>query len=77
MGTLSAVETSELELFAEANRAGVGMLVKKPLARGRARPDTLAWVADQPGVSSVIVGTVNPNHLRENAALVTDPARHP
>jgi aryl-alcohol dehydrogenase-like predicted oxidoreductase len=46
--------------------------VKKALASGHAGMDSLRYAASRPGVSSVIVGTLNPDHLRENAEAVSD-----
>jgi aryl-alcohol dehydrogenase-like predicted oxidoreductase len=81
MATLSLSEQSEAPIIAAAGRAGCGVLIKKPLASGHAGTASLQFVAAQPGVSSLIVGTINPAHLRENAAVlasavggVSDPA---
>ncbi len=72
MATLSTELREEAILIAEAGAQGCGVLVKKALASGHAGPESLAWVAAQPGVSSVIVGTINREHLSENAGLVAD-----
>ena len=47
-----------------------GVLVKKPLASGRADPRSLADVAAHAGVTSVIVGTIDSEHLVANARAV-------
>ncbi len=49
-----------------------GVLIKKPLASGHSsNPDAaLRFAASHPAVSSVIVGTTNPEHLRANAAAI-------
>ncbi len=70
MAALNPEYTAELEVIAEAGRRGCGVLVKKALASGHAGPEGLRFAAAQPGVSSVVVGTVNPAHLRANAATV-------
>ncbi len=72
MATLSLDTTGEADVIARAGREGVGVLVKKALASGHAGTDSLRYAASRPGVSSVIVGTLNPEHLRENAKAVSD-----
>jgi aryl-alcohol dehydrogenase-like predicted oxidoreductase len=67
MATLNLDYRDELPLIAEAGRQGCGVLIKKALASGHAGPESLAFAAAQPGVTSVVVGTVNPDHLRDNA----------
>ena len=56
---------------AAARAAGKGVLIKKGLQSGHAAagggvPAALRYIFAQPGVSSVIVGTINPEHLRQN-----------
>ncbi len=70
MATLNLDQRGELGLIAEAAAAGVGVLVKKALASGHAGPESLRFAAAQPGVSSVVVGTIDPAHLQANAAVV-------
>lgn len=70
MATLNLEETDEEPLIARAAAAGVGVLVKKALASGHAGTDSLRYAASRVGVSSVIVGTLNPEHLREDARAV-------
>lgn len=70
MATLNSAETREEALAARAGQAGVGVLVKKALASGHAGLDSLRYAASRRGVSTVIVGTLNPEHLRENAEAV-------
>jgi len=72
MATLNLTATGEADVIARAGRAGVGVLVKKALASGHAGKDSLRYAASRPGVSSVIVGTLSPEHLRENALAVSD-----
>jgi len=71
MVSLNVREPAEESLVAAARQAGVGVLVKKALASGHAA-DTggLERAARFPGVSSVVVGTLNPAHLRANCAAV-------
>lgn len=70
MATLNLDEQDEAELIASAGAAGVGVLVKKALASGHSGTDSLRFAAGAAGVSSVIVGTINPAHLEENVAAV-------
>ena len=71
MATLNLEAQSEAGLIAEAGQQGVGVLVKKALASGHSSTASLRFAAQAAGVSSVIVGTINPDHLKENAAVVS------
>lgn len=76
MLTLNARERADLPAIAEANRSGAGVLVKKALASGHlaARPElgvdpveqSLRFAIGTAGVSSVVIGTINPGHLLHN-----------
>ncbi len=70
MVTLNAGATADLPAIARARELGKGVLIKKALAQGSAVKG-LAFAASTPGVSSVIVGTVSPEHLRENVRAAT------
>ncbi len=70
MATLNREFTEEGELIARAAGQGCGILIKKALASGHGRSEDLSFVADFPGVHSIVVGTTNPDHLRENAAAI-------
>ncbi len=55
----------------------VGVLVKKALGSGRvgkqhehSPAEALAFALNPSGVTSVVVGTINPGHLRENAGAI-------
>jgi aryl-alcohol dehydrogenase-like predicted oxidoreductase len=72
MATLNLDEQSEAGLIARAGAEGCGVLVKKALASGHSGTDSLRFAAAWPGVSSVVVGTIDPAHLKENAAAVSD-----
>ena len=62
-------------LIAEAADNGAGMLVKKPLAGGfHPAPDALVQTAALAGVSCMVVGTIEPEHLAANAAALTEDA---
>ena len=70
MATLSPTAIDEAAVIARAGERGCGVLIKKALASGHGRPDDLAWVAAQPGVSSIVTGTIDPDHLAANAAAL-------
>lgn len=70
MATVNLDYRDELDLVAEAAAGGVGVLVKKALASGHAGHDSLRFAATRPGVSSVVVGTIDPRHLEANATLL-------
>ncbi len=72
MATLNLAEQAESGLIASAGQSGVGVLVKKALASGHSGIESLRFAAEAPGVSSVIVGTINPAHLAENVAVVSE-----
>ena len=70
MATLNIAQTTEAALIAEAGVQKCGVLVKKALASGHSTTSSLRYVAVQPGVSSIVVGTINPEHLAEDAQIV-------
>ncbi len=74
MATCNPGHRDELPVLETAARLGKGVLVKKGLASGRVSGAegvrrALEFVFAQPGVSSLIVGTIDPAHLRQNCAL--------
>ena len=70
MATLNTNMRDEIGVIAEAGAQGCGVVIKKALASGDDSPDSLKFVAGQPGVSSILVGTLNPDHLAWNAKLL-------
>lgn len=77
MLTLNLHHTADEPALDQAMRSGAGVLVKKALDSGHlphtssgadAVERALRFVLARPGVHSVIVGTINPDHLRANAA---------
>ncbi|HZD26583.1 MAG TPA: aldo/keto reductase [Alphaproteobacteria bacterium] len=72
MVTLNADYRGEVPVVQAAMRTGRGVLVKKPIASGHAADPaaSLAAVVREPGVSSAIVGTIDPVHLRQNCDAV-------
>ena len=71
MATLNRDFTDEADLIARAAGQGCGILIKKALASGHGSAEDLRFVADFPGVHSIVVGTTNPAHLKENAAAIS------
>jgi aryl-alcohol dehydrogenase-like predicted oxidoreductase len=65
-------DRSQLPVIEAAHRANVGVLVKKPLASGHdVEPGrALVEALEVPGVTSLVVGTVNPDHLLDNCRAV-------
>ena len=70
MATFNIEATAEARIIESANAAGCGVLVKKALAGGREPVTSLRYVAEQIGVCSIVVGTIDPGHLRENARIL-------
>lgn len=70
MLTLNVQEQADLPAIEAARAAGVGVLVKKALASGHVGPgaveESLTLALTTAGVSSVIVGTINQDHLKHN-----------
>lgn len=76
MATLNVDQQAELVTIEQARTRSCGVLIKKALDSGRAAGDTarrsqsLQFVAAVPGVSCIVVGTTNPDHLREDVAAL-------
>ena len=72
MCTVNASYRQELPVLAECAAAGVGVLIKKPLASGleKAPEQAIANALALPGITSVVVGTLSCEHLAANAAAV-------
>lgn len=73
MASFSPANQEERPVLEEAARLNKGVLIKKALQSGHiAGPDGVRQAMDavfaQPGVSSLILGTINPDHLRSNVA---------
>ncbi|MEX2130579.1 MAG: aldo/keto reductase [Pseudohongiellaceae bacterium] len=74
MVTCNPGEREDLPVIARAHDLGKGVLVKKALASGHlgsaagtdAVLESIGFVLGQPGVTSIIVGTINPAHLQHN-----------
>lgn len=78
MVTYNQMQLEELPVIHAAAAAGKGVLIKKGLLSGQlhqlAEPHRLQAALNlifaTPGVSSVVVGTLNPQHLRANVAAL-------
>lgn len=78
MATCNPVDTHDLPVIACAAELHKGVLVKKGLMSGHADAAAggggieaaMQYVFGTPGVSSMITGTINPRHLRDNVAIV-------
>ncbi|XOV83635.1 MAG: aldo/keto reductase [bacterium] len=70
MATLNRNETQDAPVIQRAAARGCGVLIKKALASGHGSSADLTFVAQHQGVHSIVIGTTNPTHLRENVAAV-------
>ena len=72
MATYNLVQREELPVIHAAHAAGKSVFIKKGLLSGHLdlltnadpAPASMALIYAEPGVSSLIVGTLNPEHLR-------------
>ena len=65
-------DRSHAEVIAEAARADIGIVIKKGLASGHLAPaEAIRFVLATEGVGSLVVGSLNLEHLRENVSAVT------
>jgi aryl-alcohol dehydrogenase-like predicted oxidoreductase len=63
-------DRSHAPVIAEAAARGLGVVVKKGLASGRlGAAESIAFVLGTPGVSSLVIGGLNLDHMRANLAL--------
>ncbi len=75
MATYNPVDTAERPVLDAAHRNGKGVLVKKGLRSGHVAGadgvlESLRFVFAHPAVSSLVVGTINPEHLRANVTAL-------
>jgi aryl-alcohol dehydrogenase-like predicted oxidoreductase len=79
MVTYNPIETAERPVITKAHELNKGILIKKAFASGHLDKipgdnpvrTTLQFILKEPGVSSIILGTLNPKHLAENVAAIT------
>lgn len=71
MVTFNPNYTDEREVLAYAHAKQKGIFIKKAFASGHQVADNvLRYISSEPGVTSIIVGTLNPLHLRQNASFI-------
>ncbi|MBM88890.1 MAG: aldo/keto reductase [Gammaproteobacteria bacterium] len=74
MVTYNPISTEEGIVINHANNKNKGVLIKKALNSGHICEDAFKknfdFVLNKEGVSSVIIGTVNPEHLQTNVQIV-------
>ncbi len=75
--------TEEEPVLDKAGELNKGVLIKKALNSGHlgdgeslTTEDNLKFVFSHPAISSVIIGTINPEHLKVNVALVSEIDSH-
>ncbi len=77
MATLNPSDDHDLPVIARAHELDKGVVIKKGLQSGHADKSAggagvehaFEYVFSHAGVSSMIVGTINPDHLRDNVAV--------
>lgn len=70
MVTYNPSHQIEKPIIELAKQKAKGIFVKKAFASGYLSPDeSLRFLMQEDGISSVITGTINPEHLKENAAI--------
>lgn len=78
MVTYNPIQTEEQPVIAAAFTLNKGIFIKKALASGHIQKIpgadpiavSLQFIAEEPGVSSIILGTLDPKHLIHNASCV-------
>lgn len=69
---LSPLEHEQRPLLREAGERGVGILVKKGLAAGRApAEEAIPWILDHPEVASLLIGSLSAEHMTHNLRLAS------
>ena len=73
MIALNPSDQSQTELIRAAAQNNKGVVIKKVLESGHTRElnNALNFAVNFPGVTSAIVGTINPQHLNENVVSLT------
>ena len=77
MATLNLSDDHDLPVIARAQELNKGVVIKKGLQSGHADKSAggagveqaFKYIFSHAGVNSMIVGTINPKHLRENVAI--------
>lgn len=63
MVTFNATYQDERPVIQYAHEQKKGIFIKKALNSGQLNPDTLQSIVNEPGITSVVIGTINPTHL--------------
>ncbi len=79
MVTYNPIETVERPVITKAHELQKGILIKKALASGHVSKipgsdpvqSSLQFILKEPGVSSIILGTLNPKHLTHNVTCLS------
>lgn len=79
MVTCNLNQTEELPVIESAHQHHKGILIKKALASGHINQTdmdnpiqaSMDFIFSQRGVNSIIVGTINPQHLKQNVVAAT------
>ena len=74
MATCNLSYQDELDVLLEADKKNKGVIIKKALQSGHAATENsiehaMQYIFSQPGVSTISIGTINPDHLRQNIAI--------
>lgn len=72
MATCNPAYRDELPVLQAAAEQHKGVLIKKGLQSGHAASveEAMRFIFSQPGVSSLIIGTINPDHLQQNVEML-------
>ena len=78
MVTYNPIEITEQPVIAKAFELNKGVLIKKALASGHIQKipgsdpikTALQFILQEPGISSIILGTLDPQHLAHNVACI-------
>lgn len=64
---------SHEQVIAEAHKKDIGVIVKKGLSSGTLEPkQAISFVLENPGVTSLVIGGLNPEHIRQNISIADD-----
>jgi aryl-alcohol dehydrogenase-like predicted oxidoreductase len=78
MATYTPAYDDEKPILDHAAAHGKGVLLKKLLSSGHTADveEAFAHAFAHPGTSAAIIGTINPEHLRENVSILTQVLTH-
>lgn len=84
MVTYNPVTTEEVAVIDMAERSNKGILIKKAFASGHLNKfgdenpvqTAMDFIFERPGVTSIILGTINPKHLMENVECAIQACVH-